>query len=184
MKSNILLSTLVALLFLTTACSMENNNEVAAAAPVGATCINCTGFVPGAVVFSGTVSNGGSRIDGLQVIAEANSLATASQSYSPPKTKGTYEALVNAGTFTSVGSACLPDGTYQVSGLQAGTISQNITTQSTNPMWVTLTGPAVVKSPIYVVLADQNSDDVADAGTKVYLWVNCNGWTRIDLTSY
>jgi hypothetical protein len=183
MKSNILLSTLVALLLLTTACSKESHDEAAATAPVGATCINCTGFVPGAAVFSGTVSNSTSRIDGLQVIAEANSLATATQTYSQPKTKGTYEALVNAGTFTSVGSACLPNGTYQMSGLQAGTISQNLSTQSSNPMWVTLTGPVVVKSPIYIVLADQNSDDVADAGTQVYLWVNCNGWTRIDLTA-
>jgi hypothetical protein len=184
MKSNILLSTLAALLLLTTACSKENKDEAAAAAPVGATCINCTGFVPGAVVYSGTVSNGGSRIDGLQVIAEANSLATATQSYSPPKTKGTYEALVNAGTFTSVSNACLPDGTYAVTGFKAGTISQNLTAQSTNPMWVTLSGPISTKATIYVVLADQNSDDVADAGTKVYLWVNCNGWTRIDLTAY
>lgn len=187
MKTKLLFSALATLMLLTTACSKENKEAEVAAAGGGAAgvqCINCDGFVAGAVVFSGTVSNGGSRIDGLQITADANSLATATQNYSNPKTTGTYQGLVTGGTFTSVSSACLPDGTYQVAGFQVGTISQSLTTQSSNPLWVTLTGPASVKAPMYVALADTNGDDVADAGTRVYLWLNCNGWTRVDLTAY
>ena len=184
MKTKLLFTALATLMLLTTACSNENKDgEVAGAGAPGVQCVNCSGFVAGAAVFSGTVSNGASRIDGLQIVADANSLATATQSYSNPKTTGTYQGLVTGGTFTSVGSACLPDGTYQVSGFQVGTISQSLTTQASNPLWVALTGPTSTKATMYIAMADTNGDDVADAGTRIYLWINCNGWTRVDLTA-
>jgi hypothetical protein len=185
--TKILFAALTSLMLLTTACGKENkgpDEAPAAPAAAGQSCINCTGFVAGPSVFSGTVSSGAFRIDGLTVIADENSLATATQAMSSrPRVNGTYQGMVTGGTFTASGSACIADGTYQVSGLQVGTISPNLSTQSANPMWVTLTGPKTIKAPVYIKLVDTNSDDIADAGTAVYVWLDCSGWTSIGMTA-
>lgn len=176
---------LLALMLMTTACSKPKQDEASAGTPNnGATCANCDGFVAGPTVFQGNLSSStGSSWSGLQVIADANSISTAAQSTSRPKTQGTYQAIATGGTFTSVSSACLPDGTYSVSVLQVGSVSPSLTVQASNPMWVTLSGPSTVRAPIYFVPADSNGDDVADSGSKVYMFINCNGWTRVDLTA-
>ncbi|WP_413291134.1 hypothetical protein [Bdellovibrio sp. HCB337] len=179
-----LTTALLALMLLTTACS-KPKADVAPSAGNGATCTNCDGFVTGPTVFQGNLaSSAGSRWDGLQVIADANSIATAGQSSSMPKTQGTYQAIATGGTFNAVSAACLPNGTYSVSSLQVGSVSPSLSVQAANPMWVTLSGPTTVRATMYFVAADSNGDDVADAGSRVYMFINCNGWTRVDLTAY
>lgn len=178
-----LLTALVSLMLLTTACDKgkKNNSEAAAPAPgISESCTNCTGFVPGPTVFSGNVSSGAFRIDGLQVTADQNSLASVMES--SPRISGTYQAIVSGGTFTASGSACVTDGTYQVQGLKVGMVSPNLSIQASTPLWVMLTGPATYKVPMYIKLADTNSDDMADTGTAAYLWFYCNGqWTSVGM---
>ncbi|HEY8269578.1 MAG TPA: hypothetical protein VIG33_01715 [Pseudobdellovibrionaceae bacterium] len=189
--TEILFTALTSLMLLTTACGNTSNggDPVAAAAPAAATgtdgCINCTGFVAGPPVFSGNVSGGGFRIDNLTVIADQNSLDTAAAQSpgSSPRMSGTYQGMVTGGTFTASGSTCVADGTYQVSGLQVGMISTNLSTQSVSPMWVTLKGPSTIRAPIYIKLADTNNDDIGDSGTVVYLWFYCSGWNSIGMSA-
>lgn len=185
MKSKFFYIALTALLVLNTACSKGHKNaDPAEGAPSNsATCTNCEGFEAGPTIFSGNVSNGSSHLDGLQIVADNNSLATAAQTYSNPKTQGTYQAMVTGGTLTAVNAACLPDGTYQVQGFKVGSVSANLSVQASSPLWVTLSGPTTVRATMYAALADSNGDDVADAGTKIYLWLDCSGWTRVDLTA-
>lgn len=190
MKTNLLYSALVTLMLLSTACSKGMNATPSVEPAVTPTtssatgCLNCQGFVAGATVFSGTLANSTSRMEGVQIVADQNSLATAAQNTSNPKTLGNYQALVTAGTFTAAGAACLPDGTYKMEGFQVGTLSPSLTVQSNNPLWVTLTGPKLARATLYLSFVDSNGDDTADAGTAAYLWVDCNGqWTRVDLSA-
>src|SRR5437868_4654835 len=158
--TKLLFAALTAMTLLTTACGKNNSGgDAAASVPggdVAAACSNCTGFVAGPTAFAGNVVNGAFRIDNLTVVSDQNSLATAGGS----KISGTYQGMVTGGTFTSSGSSCVMDGTYQISGLQVGLISQNLGTESSNPMWVTLTGPMTYKAPVYIKLADTNGDDI------------------------
>lgn len=187
--TKLLFTALTSLMLLTTACDKKKGPDEAAPAAadpgVSASCLNCSGFVAGSSVFSGKVSSGAFHIDNLTVIADKNSLATATQATSSsPRINGTYQGLVTGGTFTASGSSCVGDGTYQVSGLQVGMISPDLSTESTNPMWVTLTGPTTIKAPIYIKLVDTNSDDIGDTGTMVYVWFYCSGaWASVGMAA-
>lgn len=182
MKTTTLLTTvLLSLMVLTTACGKAT---VKSESPVGnaAACTNCTGFQTGPTVFSGAVASGAFRIDGLQVVADQNSLATVESE--APQISGTYQGMVTGGTLTAAGSSCLPDGSYQVQGLQVGSISPSLSVQAVNPMWVTLSGPSTIQAPLYITLADSNGDGLADAGSTVYLWLYCNGaWTSLSMSA-
>ncbi|MGZ3744983.1 MAG: hypothetical protein ACXWRA_14455 [Pseudobdellovibrionaceae bacterium] len=188
--TKVLFAALVSLMMLTTACGKTSSGgdpaPAAAAATGTASCINCTGFVSGPTVFSGGVSSGAFRVDNLTVVADQNSLASAATqvSGSGPRMNGTYQGMVTGGTFTASGSSCVADGTYQVSGLQVGVISPNLSTQAVDPMWVVLTGPSTLKVPVYIKLADTNNDDIGDRGTMFYIWFYCNGnWTSIGMAA-
>lgn len=175
---------LLSLMLLTTACDKGKKNFEAPAAGgssgVSESCTNCTGFVAGPNVFSGNVSSGAFRIDGLQITADQNSLASVYDSN--PRMNGTYQGIVSGGTFTASGSSCVADGTYQIQGFQVGMISPNMNTQAVSPLWVHLSGPASYKIPMYIKFKDTNADDTADAGTAVYLWFHCNGqWTSVGM---
>jgi len=186
--TKLLIAALASLMLLTTACGKSGNN--AAEVPAGngggvsPSCTNCTGFVSGPTVFSGNVSGGSYRIDGLTIVSDQNSLASVQTS--SPRMTGTYQGLPTGGTFVASGSSssCVPDGTYSVQGLTVGMISPNLSAQSAGPMWVSLVGPATIRSPIYIVPRDTNGDDIADSGTTIYLWVYCNSaWNSITMTA-
>lgn len=183
--TKLLFAALVSLMMLTTACGKTSNSEEVSGggSGVGSSCTNCTGFVNGPTAFSGNVTNGVFRIDGLQVIADQNSLATVFDS--SPRINGTYQGLVTGGNLVASGSACIPDGSYQVQGLQVGMVSQDLHVQKGNPLWVSLVGPTKIKAPLYIQLKDTNGDDMGDAGTVVYLWLHCNGaWTATSMSAY
>lgn len=184
----ILFTALISLMLLTTACGKNGTGGDPVATPAAsasgiAGCINCAGFVAGPTVFSGNVSSGAFRVDNLTVISDQHSLdaAAAQVSGAGPRMNGTYQGMVTGGTFTAAGSSCVPDGTYQVGGLQVGMISPNLNTQAVNPMWVVLTGPTTLKVPVYIKLADTNSDDIGDRGTMFYIWFSCGGWTSVGM---
>ena len=182
--TKLLFAALVSLMMLTTACGKNSNSEEVSGGGGGVSesCANCSGFVNGPAAFSGNVTNGAFRIDGLQVVSDQNSLASVFDS--SPRINGTYQGLVTGGTLVASGSACIPDGSYQVQGLQVGMVSQDLNIQKNNPLWVSLVGSTTLRAPLYIQLKDTNGDDIGDAGTVVYLWLYCNGgWTAISMSA-
>jgi hypothetical protein len=184
--TKLLFAVMVSMMLLTTACGKSGGSNEAAGSGGGISenCSNCSGFVAGPTVFSGNVSgNSGYSIQGLSVAADKNSLATIYSNN--PRMTGTYQGIPTGGTFIANGtSSCIPNGSYSIQGLQVGMISPDLTTQSISPMWVTLSGPATFKIPMYIKLVDTNGDDMGDTGTTVYLWFQCNGgWSQVGMSA-
>jgi len=185
--TKLLIAALASLMLLTSACGKSGGSvETPVEGPAGSSgsgCTNCSGFVAGPTVFTGNLSGSAYSLQGLTVIADQNSLANIYTS--SPRTTGSYQGMVVGGTFVASGSnSCIPNGTYSLQGSQVGMISPNLQTQAVSPLWVSLTGPATFKGPLYIKLNDTNGDDIGDVGTTAYLWFYCNGaWTSVGMSA-